>query len=472
MGISIEQYRASIGLFRASSGGTTGEDNDNTDIKYDSCGIDSTGYKPHWRETIPWKLSASLLVCLYITMAAPFILASMPSSRLEIELLMSGIESNPGPTSITKEDDDTALAKLIDGYLEQDTKEILNSYNSTNDWDQHLKQMAKFSVAKLRSASKELKIADADKTNKTDLVKKIVKRIQFLLPEICMYCEEKYTTLPNDTPAICCYVCKHGIHMGCIETRLQANNTTEDIFKIKGVVWICSECDAAQDAQDPATTQLKHNAKSKKAVTQDEVPPVNEPAPDEVIVNEPGESEHQNAPADTQEREQDTPVCIHYKRGACRYGMSGQGCQFRHPRPCRKLLNHGNSTNGGCTKGRKCEFLHPKMCYNSLYKKACYNSECEFKHVRGTWKKEPGSHETIPRHQNAPRRYENRDNDFLEILKVLQNDMYQMNSQIQNLMRPPPPRPPNAWVNHQNQQTQQIIPTPATAFAWPQAPQC
>jgi hypothetical protein len=362
MGISIEQYRADIGLFHPSSCNSA-TDADNNGVDNDADVLKLRGEKPyHWRETIPWKLSASLLVCLYVAIAAPFMLTCMPAGRQEIELIVSGVETNPGPTSITNEDDTTTLTGLIEHYENQDTKDIIQTYDPTHDWDQHVNQLMKCSVAKLRSASIELKIVDAEKTKKKDLAKLIVKRIQCLLPEICMYCETKYHVLPNDTPAICCYVCKQGIHMDCIQTELQTNNSTEEIFKIKGLVWICAECDAAQDDQTTGMKQ-KQNVQFKEPSTQDETPRPEVELQPNIIQNE--EVEEETEPNRNNEREagqirndprnngENPAICIHYKRGRCRHGIVGNGCMYRHPKPCRKLLNHGLRGAEGCHKGNE-----------------------------------------------------------------------------------------------------------------------
>ena len=89
-------------------------------------------------------------------------------------------------------------------------------------------------------------------------------------------------------------------------------------------------------------------------------------------------------------------------RMVCRgmYGISGNGCKYCHPKPCKKLLNHGIRGTNGCEKGNQCEFLHPRMCHNSLFKKACFNSQCKDRHIRGTWKKVPGDGNIHPRPQN------------------------------------------------------------------------
>ena len=87
----------------------------------------------------------------------------------------------------------------------------------------------------------------------------------------------------------------------------------------------------------------------------------------------------------------------------------------------------------------------------------------------------------VPRVEN-----QQRPSDFLEMLRLLQVDMQQMNNQMQNLMHlqnrqsalpntiPSPLQPqqqqPNSWVNQAYHA--QINPTPATAFAWKQPQPC
>lgn len=90
--------------------------------------------------------------------------------------------------------------------------------------------------------------------------------------------------------------------------------------------------------------------------------------------------------------------------------------------------------------------LPSKMCYNSLYKNACYNTDCKFRHVRGTWKKEPGDVEILKRTDQGFGNHQPQTNnmgtnntrnpkDFLEILRLLQIDMQQMNNQLLNIMK-------------------------------------
>ncbi|KAK3890046.1 hypothetical protein Pcinc_005961 [Petrolisthes cinctipes] len=56
------------------------------------------------------------------------------------------------------------------------------------------------------------------------------------------------------------------------------------------------------------------------------------------------------------------PICRFYKRGVCKYGISGRGCKFDHPKPCQRLIQHGPRGNQGCKSGQKCQKYHPMLC--------------------------------------------------------------------------------------------------------------
>ena len=106
----------------------------------------------------------------------------------------------------------------------------------------------------------------------------------------------------------------------------------------------------------------------------------------------------------------------------CRYGVSGRGCSKEHPKPCRKLLQHGTKAPNGCTMGRnKCGKFHPKMYPTSIRKGECFNESCRPKHVIGT--------KRIPREQpdsetESPETPSNTqaNSDFLEALRLLKAD--------------------------------------------------
>lgn len=79
---------------------------------------------------------------------------------------------------------------------------------------------------------------------------------------------------------------------------------------------------------------------------------------------------------------ENAPICIHYRRGKCRYGISGKGCSFSHPRKCAKYCRYGYDKYRGCHG--KCNLFHPIICRNSINYKKCYSEQCTFVHLMGT----------------------------------------------------------------------------------------
>ena len=55
-----------------------------------------------------------------------------------------------------------------------------------------------------------------------------------------------------------------------------------------------------------------------------------------------------------------------------------------HPKPCRKLLQHGNKSPRGCNLGSKCPKFHPRICSSSLTRSECLNEKCTYPHIKGT----------------------------------------------------------------------------------------
>ena len=132
-------------------------------------------------------------------------------------------------------------------------------------------------------------------------------------------------------------------------------------------------------------------------------------------------SKHQGTiPSDAKAR----PICAYYRRGQCRYGMSGKGCSRAHPSLCRKLMNNGNKHPQGCSKGKSCDKFHPKMCPSSIDHRECLNDECSMWHVKGTRRNNSRQPHLFPthgtdteQHPKAKREpHSNTQDSFLEIL--------------------------------------------------------
>ena len=93
--------------------------------------------------------------------------------------------------------------------------------------------------------------------------------------------------------------------------------------------------------------------------------------------------QQQRTNSETARRKQNA-ICYFYEQGNCRHGRSGRDCEYRHPRPCRRLIEHGPTSNLGCRLGTQCNNFHPLLCYDSVTKRECLNRECPLPHILGT----------------------------------------------------------------------------------------
>ena len=84
-----------------------------------------------------------------------------------------------------------------------------------------------------------------------------------------------------------------------------------------------------------------------------------------------------------------TQTCRHYKNNTCQFGISGEGCEYSHPKRCTKLMKHGTRAGKGCNKGSKCTDFHPKMCPMSISRGECLDASCTLCHVKGTRRRPP-----------------------------------------------------------------------------------
>ncbi|KAK4329139.1 hypothetical protein Pmani_000490 [Petrolisthes manimaculis] len=90
-------------------------------------------------------------------------------------------------------------------------------------------------------------------------------------------------------------------------------------------------------------------------------------------------------PTDTAgEQNREKLVCLYYKKGICRHGIAGKECIYSHPKPCRRLMEHGIKGKHGCKRDNKCRWFHPRLCYNSLMHHECFADSCRKFHVKGT----------------------------------------------------------------------------------------
>ena len=76
-----------------------------------------------------------------------------------------------------------------------------------------------------------------------------------------------------------------------------------------------------------------------------------------------------------------TRVCRYYKKGSCKFGRRGTGCNYDHPQICVRFQRNGDNING-CRKGNKCDRFHPHTCKYTSDGKHCGDDRCKRLHIR------------------------------------------------------------------------------------------
>lgn len=416
MGVSIEQYRAAIGLFMISRGCKMQPLLEH-DFDYDETGHDINWSQPTGRVTsTSWKLNAILLVTLVTTILA--------KSCMEDLLLISGIEPNPGPITETAEQKAARLkkqqdkcdeynriiAELVTKAPNEQIKNCLRLYNPENNLKKHHRAFNARVKDVLVETLDFLGFPGKEEYDKETVVHDMVCAIQNYLPDTCRICKDEYRTKLGETPLLKCCKCGQGVHNDCFKKLLgipdddgnieiTAENVmkTIDPTKLQGLHYFCGGCEKliipspedgklrkhlTNDDKEPPATVLHDNEKDKDQTQEnDEVETADEIDKQEKTV--PACTCNKTANTKTNVVSEEVAVCKFYRQNKCRH-KNPKECKFRHPRPCKKLILHGTNEQRGCTMGRKCSEYHPIMCRDSLTKGICLNESCRKSHIRGT----------------------------------------------------------------------------------------
>ena len=252
-----------------------------------------------------------------------------------------------------------------------------------------------------------LQVNNQELYTKPTCVNNLVCRIQNLFPDTCDICREQYQIGRAEVPLLECEICGQGSHNKCILDLLKAEDLTPaeamatiNPHNIPGFRYLCGPCREMTIPEKEAGMLRRKNTTSKPTgiestteVENNTDPEITDPKVIEATTEEKNEenvNDQSSIPPEVKENSCEnkpvapTPVCEFYKKGTCRYGASGKGCKFEHPKPCKKLMRHGNRGPHGCTLGKdKCTFFHPKMCQSSLQKGTCFNENCTLWHVSG-----------------------------------------------------------------------------------------
>ena len=394
----------------------------------------------------PWKIHATLLVLLITQMVlitvfsmnsnvprvntrinsggseANIIWKDMTTGSMNhrchsILLLIAGVDSNPGPST----NDDTVpsaediLADLTIGAPNDEIRDCLRLYNHNHTLKKQKMEIGKCKRDTIVATLDYLDQPGQAVYNKTECINNLICRIQSYLPDECNICKTMYYVRLGEVPLLTCEICGQGSHNRCILDKLMIPDDMKDSFEpdqalsklnptlLPGLHYLCGACEETTIPQKENGLLRRYTiAQGQPATSQqenEETNPDEEPSTGEDVTTDQGRSPSPSSDNRASPPNQDTTIstppqrshsdplkiCRFYRKGTCRYGLSGKGCPHEHPKPCKKLLMHGNKGPRGCTLGRaNCDKFHPRMCPSSLTSGECLTTNCSLRHVAGT----------------------------------------------------------------------------------------
>ena len=390
---------------------------------------------------------------------------------------MAGVNENIELSQVnTKDSTDSTEETVVADILA-----TLSSFAPNNEVrDCIRKYQPEKNVAQLRSAfsrDKKQLLADTlqylgvDTTDskKPEVVEKLIYRIKNLHPKMCEYCNDKYTIDKDDTTLLPCKRCGQDVHRKCLleilEIEDDENLTEADIkkmlnpFGLPSMHHLCMDCEEYMSTKDLPVTRKTAELRKDESPADDE---------EQLHTHQNNQNKQNNRTIEgknvnidrglnadfmrlgpgwgsqtslnsNETVDEPPPICNHYKRGNCKHGRKGDKCQFSHPKPCSKLMKHGNKGPRGCNKGKQCSSFHPIMCRNSLNKGQCYDNECTSVHVKGTSRKksptDDHNNNTSGHAMEEQGEAENKENDFLSLFHNFRRDVItQMDTKIKTFM--------------------------------------
>ena len=262
----------------------------------------------------------------------------------------------------TKVQNQQILDELITNAPALEAANVLKWYDIAKTADSNLKKiLQESSKPNLEITARYLKI-DSDNAKKPELAHMIIERVATLFLEPCRLCNEYYHVGLEEEPLLKCYFCGQGCHNGCYEAQHCSN----------GLFFICLSCESEE---------IK-----KKKLSNKKLKPI-----DTVDVSTQVDCDASTLPAagpkKTMQERSYGQICDQYMKSTCAFGISGKGCQFYHPKMCRRYVKFGPHGKRGCNKGSSCHYFHPKLCNKSLKpvsQRVCTDLTCPFFHLPKT----------------------------------------------------------------------------------------
>ena len=292
-------------------------------------------------------------------------------------LLMSGVEPNPGPLNDKEHNTDSwiqtqedILADLCANAPTAEVRDCMRLYNPKNTNKQHKAEFNKCNKPVLVSTLEYLKVPGQDAFTKPACINTVICRIQNLLPDICNICHEEYCVKLSEKSLLTCEICGQGSHNECILHKMNVSEEDIDTFGpqeaaarlnptgLPGVHYLCGACESSTIPDKEAgmlkrksTVQNETRDDSQQTQrTEDEEPEEESTTSTEdhsqlqqQETQQPPDTASQSGQAEgTSNSPGSRKICPFYTKGTCRHGLSGKGCPNEHPKPCKKLIQHGN----------------------------------------------------------------------------------------------------------------------------------
>ena len=247
MGISLQQYRATIGKWHAGRMRTIAQ-HCQTELEHQKHCKNICNERDQKRQIKgPWKIYAlTLYAVILFGLALVFTITNSNSSMKNITnmlclipntpstnlpdhavanggqiplqchkalLAMAGVEPNPGPIAGLELMDEwrkkheDIIAGLCAEATESEIRDCLKLYNPKNSNAKHKAELNKCNKPLIVTTLEFLAVTEQDQYNKPTCINSLICRIQNLLPDTCNICDSEYCVKRDEISLLSCEIC-------------------------------------------------------------------------------------------------------------------------------------------------------------------------------------------------------------------------------------------------------------------------
>lgn len=232
------------------------------------------------------------------------------------------------------------------------------------------------------------RIIQRNSRNKQNWAGDISIFVNGIIPMSCQACNSDYCqadAVNTEGNTVTCFLCNRFSHKACYSNQ-------EDTPK--GLFFICAICvETANQGSDNSLDNILSQSQIPSSQERLDEGPLSQHNTthdsDAVEVQDDTGHEVPDIPPDgiRNTRRDTRKNCPLYLENICPHGISGRGCNFKHPKRCFKYSSYGEDQQDGCTRGRRCWFFHPRLCQNSIQMGMCLNKSCKDIHLLETKRK-------------------------------------------------------------------------------------